>query len=158
MESHLLENYGNRLRIRVCGLCWKNDQLLVIDHKMGKNDTFWAPPGGGVEFGEHAEAALIREFAEEVSLTIEPIRFQFACELVKPPLHALELFFEVNPIYGKVKAGFDPESPEHLQLIKSARYMEFSSLMALNEDERHGIFRIVKNATEMKKLNGFYRI
>lgn len=158
MESHLHENYGNRLRIRVCGLCWNNDQLLVVNHKIGKTQTFWAPPGGGLEFGESVEDALIREFEEEVSLKIKPIRFQFACEFIKPPLHALELFFEISAESGKVKAGFDPESPAELQLIKGAQYMDFTSLMALNEDERHGIFRFIRNATELKSLNGFYRI
>lgn len=158
MDSDLLENYGNRSRIRVCGLCWNNDQLLVVNHKMGKTETFWAPPGGGVEFGEHAEDALVREFEEEVSLIIKPKGFQFACEFIQPPLHAMELFFEVNLLSGTVRAGHDPESPVNHQLIKDARYMEFSSLMALNEDERHGIFKFVKNAAEMKKLKGFYRI
>jgi 8-oxo-dGTP diphosphatase len=64
MDCHLFQNYGYRLRTRVCGLCWINDKLLLIEHKMGKKNSFWAPPGGGIEFGEHAEKALIREFEE----------------------------------------------------------------------------------------------
>jgi 8-oxo-dGTP diphosphatase len=158
MHNKLLEKYGNRTRIRVCGLSWDNDKLLVVEHKMGETGIFWAPPGGGIDFGELAEHALIREFKEEVSIDIEPLGFRFACEFVKLPLHALELFFEVRVTGGKIKAGFDPETNPEIQLIKSARYMDFTSLMALKEDERHGIFKFVKNAAEMKNLNGFYRI
>jgi 8-oxo-dGTP diphosphatase len=158
MHTHLLENYGNRLRIRVCGLCWNNDQLLMVEHKMSETGILWAPPGGAIEFGELAGHALIREFKEESTLDIELVAFRFACELVKPPLHALELFFDVKVVGGELKAGFDPESDAEHQLITNVKYMDFTSLMALKEDERHGIFKFVKNATEMKNLNGFYRI
>ena len=158
MNKYLNEKYGNRLRTRVCGLCWLEDKLLMVNHNIGKTKTFWCPPGGEVEFGEFAEKALIREFKEEVSITIEPVGFQFGCELVKHPLHAVELFFEVKPLSGKIKAGFDPESPPERQIILEASYMSFDSIMALNDDERHGIFKFVRNAEELKKLNGFYRI
>jgi 8-oxo-dGTP diphosphatase len=158
MSSNLLENYGKRLRIRVCGLCWQGNQLLMVNHKMGKNHTFWAPPGGGIEFGELAEEALIREFREETHAMVKPVRFMFACEFLQSPLHAIELFFEVQQIHGNIKTGYDPESPHNHQLISKVTYLDFDALMAINEDERHGIFKFVKNATEMKKLTGFYRI
>jgi hypothetical protein len=36
--------------------------------------------------------------------------------------------------------------------------MDFTELMAIKPDERHGIFRFVSSAAELKNLSGFYRI
>jgi 8-oxo-dGTP diphosphatase len=114
--------------------------------------------GGGVEFGESALTALSREFEEEASIHIKPGRFLFGCEYINGPLHAVELFFEVFYESGKVSLGKDPESEAEKQVLKEVRYMEFDELMALNPDERHGIFRFVRGAEDLKKLSGFYVI
>jgi 8-oxo-dGTP pyrophosphatase MutT (NUDIX family) len=119
---------------------------------------FWAPIGGGVEFGESVHEALTREFMEEATIQVVPGRFLFVCELIQKPLHALELFFEVQHEKGKISSGIDPESSESMQILKEVRYMDFEELMALEPDKRHGIFQQVKSATELKKLTGFYRI
>lgn len=158
MESEIIEKYGNRLRVRVCGLCWKEGKLLVANHHLNRNNDFWAPIGGGVELGETAHQALVREFLEESSIRVKPGNFLFVCELIRKPLHAIELFFEVIHESGQVLMGADPESDSSSQVLKAVKFMEFDELMALEPDERHGIFRIVKSATELKNLTGYYRI
>jgi 8-oxo-dGTP diphosphatase len=158
IETEINEKYGNRVRIRICGLCWKGDQLLMVNHKHLTKGDFWAPPGGGLEFGESAHDALIREIQEETSQIMKPGRLLFSCEFLKPPLHAIEMFFEVHHEQGKPIIGTDPESSIANQLIKDVRYLDFNSILSIPPDERHGIFRFTKTIDDLKKLNGFYRI
>lgn len=158
MESEIINKYGNRLRVRVCGLCWHGSKLLVANHKLYGDNNFWAPVGGGLEFGETSKAALEREFKEEAHIEIIPGRFLFRCEYVNKPLHAIELFFEVFYKSGNISLGTDPESYSEQQILKDVRYMDFTDLVALNPSERHGVFRLVNNAEDLKKLSGFYTI
>src|SRR5688572_17010203 len=104
MESEIAKIYGNRLRVRVCGICWENDRLLLVNHQMPNGD-FWAPPGGGLEFGEEAADALKREFKEEANLDIDVGSYLFGCEFIRQPLHAIELFFDVKAVGGLLKTG-----------------------------------------------------
>ena len=109
MTPEIAQIYGNRVRLRVCGLCWQGDSLLLIMHKMGSND-FWAPPGGGVEYGEPIEDALKREFLEETGLTVAIEKFHFGCEFIKAPLHAVELFFQVKKVAGEREQFSQPHT------------------------------------------------
>jgi 8-oxo-dGTP diphosphatase len=158
IESEIIEKYGNRVRIRISGLCWQNDHLLMVNHKHLTKGDFWAPPGGGLQFGESAQGALTREFQEETSVMVKAGKLQFTCEFIKPPLHAIELFFEVDSEKGKPRVGTDPESRAANQLISDVRYLDFNTIMSIPTGERHGIFRLVKSADDLKKLSGFYRI
>ena len=40
----------------------------MVDHLHG---TFYRPPGGGIEFGEHSRDTVVRELREEFDLSIE---------------------------------------------------------------------------------------
>src|SRR6478735_2451882 len=91
--SEITQKYGNRVRLRACGLCWRGNALLMVNHKFLTSGDFWAPPGGGVEFGQPSQEALAREFKEETNVTIAAGSLLFTCEFIKPPLHAVELFF-----------------------------------------------------------------
>jgi 8-oxo-dGTP diphosphatase len=156
--SEIIEKYGNKVRLRVCGLCWQADNLLMVNHRLLTKGDFWAPPGGGIEFGQSAPEALVREFQEETSIDIIPGRQLFTCEFLNPPLHAVELFFEALYERGTPMIGIDPESTHSNQIIKEVRYLDFHTIMSIPTDERHGIFRFVKTADDLKKLTGFYRI
>ena len=158
MESEIIEKYGNKVRVRVCGLCWKEDSLLMANHMFLTKGDFWAPPGGGIEFGQSAHHALIREFQEETAIGIKPGKFLFACELLKQPFHAVELFFEAFHERGEPSIGTDPESLLNDQIIKEVRYLDFNTIMSIPADERHGVFRFVETIGDLRKLNGFYRI
>jgi 8-oxo-dGTP diphosphatase len=95
-KESIIRNFGNRLRLRVCGLCIQDDKVLLVKHKsLGEKGYLWAPPGGGVNYGESVEEALKREFLEETGLEINISRFLFVSEYLDVPLHALELLFKL---------------------------------------------------------------
>jgi 8-oxo-dGTP diphosphatase len=154
MESEISSVYGNRVRVRVCGLCWRDGQLLMVNHKLPGKRDFWAPPGGGLEFGQTASEALTREFLEETNLTVTPGQFLFGCEFLQPPLHAVELFFEVTAGIGAVRTGADPE----LQIIREARFLSLPEINSLPPEHLHGIFRLAGNVSDLMALRGFYTL
>jgi 8-oxo-dGTP diphosphatase len=159
MDPEIVKIYGNRLRTRVCGICWNADgALLMVNHKMDVNRHFWAPPGGGLEYGYTAAEALIREFKEETGLSIKVGKLLFTCEVLKQPIHAIELFFEINNATGKVQPGIDPEMSLEKQIIEDARFMPFTEIMMLPEQERHGIFNLAQSAAEFNNLSGYIKI
>jgi 8-oxo-dGTP diphosphatase len=156
VTSSAVEKFGNRIRVRVCGLCYRGDEVLLINHKRLYDHDFWAPPGGGLEFGETVQNALKREFLEECGLKISVNEFLFACEFVHPPLHAVELFFDVFSS-GNPKLGNDPEMATH-QMLTDLRFWSPQELAALPPDHRHGIFKIDTKPARVRQLRGFYPI
>jgi 8-oxo-dGTP diphosphatase len=153
MDSEIAKTYGNRVRIRICGLCWEGEKLLMVRHKF-ENSYFWAPPGGGLEFGESIELALKREFLEETGISVQPQRFAFGCEFIKNALHAVELFFNVVHVSGEVVIGHDPE----LQLIDKVQFLTPTEIRNLPNEALHGIFQKCKDARDLRSLHGFYTI
>jgi len=156
MDIPLIEKFGNRVRLRVSGLVLRGEEILMINHKGLYPHDFWAPPGGGVEFGESAINALKREFKEECRCEIEGAEFRFACELVKPPLHAIELFFEVK-LLGTPRLGHDPEIQGN-QMLSEVRFIGFEDLKAMPSHYLHGIFKMAKNLPAIRQLNGFFTL
>ncbi|HEY5750168.1 MAG TPA: NUDIX hydrolase [Chryseolinea sp.] len=154
MDAQISETYGHKVRVRACGLCWQGDRLLLVNHKMLRQGDFWAPPGGGVEVGESLEEALKREYREETGLLVDTPQFRFGCEFIQPPLHAIELFFEVTVTGGELKAGHDPE----LQLIADVKFMTPDEIQRLPAGALHGIFHLARTADDLRRLSGFYRI
>ena len=154
MDQALIEHYGNQLRVRVCGLCFQENSLLLVNHSGMAKPDFWAPPGGGMEYGSNAEANLTREFAEETGLQVEVGDFAFACELLAPPLHAVELFFYVNITGGTLRIGFDPE----VDIIKDVRWLTYADMKTIADGSLHRILRIGDTKAKLEGLRGFYRI
>jgi 8-oxo-dGTP diphosphatase len=154
MHQDLIELYGNRVRIRVCGVCWIDKRLLMVNHASLTDTDFWAPPGGGVEFGATVDQNLERELKEETGLDVRVEEFLFACEFLREPLHSLELFFRISILNGGLVVGTDPE----LAIIKDVRFVSEEELAKIPADCLHGILRDARTETEFRKLSGFYRI
>lgn len=55
------------IRPVVLGIVTRSGELLVFEYDDGTaEETFYRPPGGGIQFGEAAADAVEREFAEEL--------------------------------------------------------------------------------------------
>lgn len=155
-REEVLKLYGNRLRLRVCGLYREGDQLLMVRHRgIGPTNVFWCPPGGGAQFGETAPAALIREFVEETGLEVEIGDMLFVNEFMQAPLHALELFFEVKATGGLLKQGTDPEMSTEGQIIQEVRLMHFDEIKSYPPEEVHALFRYCDSIDDVFKLKGY---
>lgn len=152
----MLTLYGNRLRLRVCGLYREADRLLMVRHRgIGPTNTFWCPPGGGSQFSETAPEALIREFQEETGLAIGVGELLFVNEFLHEPLHALELFFAVNRTGGDVLRGSDPEMSPDAQIIQEVRLMTFAEIKACPPHEVHTLFRQCASLDDVFRLRGY---
>ena len=78
-------------RIRPIALCvfLNNNRILVNEgYDPIKNQTFYRPLGGGIEFGEKADDTVRRELKEELNVEVKDIRY----------LGALENIFTFNGI------------------------------------------------------------
>ena len=156
MDQRIENKYGGSVRARVCGICVEDDGMLLIKHKgLGEKGVFWAPPGGGVDFGSSVEENLIREFGEETGLMVQPEKFLFVYEHRIPPLHAVELFFLVRRIGGKLIKGFDPEMNESDQIIESVRFVTFEEIRIMDKKILHGIFSLMQ-PEKVPEAIGYY--
>lgn len=153
-----LDVYGNKLRMRACGICTNETGILLINHLGLTKGDFWSPPGGGIEFGETAEECVVREFKEETSLNVKVEKFLFACELIRTPLHTIELFFEIDSFDGKPMLGQDPEIENSEQFIKSVKFMTWHEVKSCPSSSLHGIFKILNTPSKIKNLSGYFKI
>ncbi|MBX2917338.1 MAG: NUDIX hydrolase [Cyclobacteriaceae bacterium] len=157
MNTAVQEIFGNKLRVRVCGLCIQDDTILLADHKNLGTPHFWAPPGGGVQVGETAIEALVREFKEETGFNIKVCDFLFTCEFIHLPLHAIELFFEVKIESGNLATGNDPEMGDQ-QIIHEVRFFSEPELGELPTAHLHGIFKQTHNLAQIGRLRGYFKL
>ena len=64
----------HRIRVVALAVVHREGDLLVFSGTdPTKGETFYRPLGGGVEFGETAEAALRREFREELAVELDGV-------------------------------------------------------------------------------------
>lgn len=150
--------YGNKVRIRCAGILIQDDNVLLVRHTgLGEKNILWSMPGGGMEFGEDITHTLQREFHEETGLHIEVSRFLFVYEYVSPPLHAVELYFEVKYTGGTLKTGYDPEVHEDKQHIMETKFVSFPELEIMDSAVKHEILRKVKTVDELLNLSGYFK-
>ena len=88
-----------RPRVRVAGILIEDDRILLIEHTKN-NRKYWLVPGGGVDWGESAAEALIREFKEDTGLDIEVEKFLFISETIAPDKqkHVINLYFKIKKV------------------------------------------------------------
>src|SRR5690606_27319331 len=153
-QNLIFSEFGNKLRVRVCGLLVSNDKILMVNHKYpGKEGYFWSPPGGGLHFGEKLHDCLKREFDEETGLKVEVGDFLFLNEFLKPPLHAIELFFAINSFKGEIYTGIDPELAKEYQIITDVQLLSMEEIKKIHKEGVHAVFHDIKDIKELFKVN-----
>ena len=130
--------YAHQIRTRVCGICIYQHKLLLVRHKPTiNNKAFWAPPGGGLAYGEKITDCLKREFKEETGLNVKVGRFLFMNEFLEQPLHAIEYFFEVFILDGTLITGQDPEASADTQLIQNVAFLSLPEVNRIPLPDKH---------------------
>lgn len=137
--------YHNILRIRICGICIRDNSILLVNHtSLNKENKLWMPPGGGLEFSETIEQCLQREFLEETGYKIAKSSFFCIHEHIAPPLHAIEHFYEVSIIGGNLITGIDPEISK--QIIKEVKWVPLHELSQFPEGLKHPVLHQLNKA------------
>jgi 8-oxo-dGTP pyrophosphatase MutT (NUDIX family) len=104
---------GSTIRPIALGVIWRGDALLVFEGRDElKDEVYYRPLGGGIEFGEASHDTLKREFVEELAADVtvgerigvlenvytwrgrqgHEIAFMFAAEFSDPGLYSREEF------------------------------------------------------------------
>lgn len=155
LKADIVKNFGNKLRIRVCGLYIENNCLLLLKHQaIGAHNILWSPPGGGMDFAEHAAQTLVREFVEETGLTPINYEFGFVHEYVNPPLHAVELFFMITKAEGKAELGKDPEMMGE-QMLQELAFIDLETLRGIPNEQKHFLLRNLDSWQKLLDRKGY---
>lgn len=157
MKKEIHENFGGVLRTRVCGILIDENGVLMVRHQgLTSVGYFWSPPGGGMSFGQSATDCLRAEFQQETGLRISVGDLLFVNEFHCTPLHAVELFFQVQKTGGELKVGFDPELNPDRQIIDEVRYFKQSDLKLHNGPQLHSVFRKISHPEQLLNLRGYF--
>lgn len=93
-------------RIGVYGIAKDNGKILTVRQQRGPYAGKLDFPGGGIEFGESAEQAMRREFAEEVAMEFDSMQLidnlTATVDVPSTPFNAFNepyLFYQIGMIY-----------------------------------------------------------
>jgi 8-oxo-dGTP pyrophosphatase MutT (NUDIX family) len=123
----------------------KDDQILVGEHHDGaKDEVFYRPLGGGIEFGEHSRDTLIRELNEELGTelnvlsylgTIENI-FNFEGNMGHELVQVYEAAFVDPAIYEQATIVGVEDNGETFKVVwKSLEFFREENAPALYPDD-----------------------
>ncbi|MFN3229470.1 MAG: NUDIX hydrolase [Asticcacaulis sp.] len=92
-----------QIRLKALGLHWRGDRLLAAEVRDDAGQLKGVRPlGGSVEFGETTDAALIREFREELGITVA---------IVEPPVFMENIFTHEGHVGHEILAIYTVDFP-----------------------------------------------
>jgi ADP-ribose pyrophosphatase YjhB (NUDIX family) len=92
---------SENIRPLAIGIIWRNEEMLVHEiEDPTTGEIFYRPVGGGVEFGETSDEALVREFREELAIEIENLQLVGTIENLftfnEQQCHQIEFIYTVG--------------------------------------------------------------
>lgn len=112
-----------RIRLRAAAIVCRSGQVLL--HR-AEGDAFWALPGGGIEPGESAAQALVREMHEELGVQVVPGALACVVEnfftYAGVAYHETGLYLHAEPAPGSLLDG----SPGPYTGVEGDRRLEFA--------------------------------
>jgi probable phosphoglycerate mutase len=108
----------NQGRPRACAAIIRDNHILMV-REMHEQRDFWTLPGGGLEFGESYEEAVVREVKEEVNLEVKVIKHLFTCayENGSENCYLVEIIGD-----SQASLGYDPEYPLEDQVLRDVKW------------------------------------
>jgi len=89
-------------------------------------------PGGGIEAGENASQAAVREVREETGLDVEVVKLLWHVEEVSEERgQRFVNFFLANKIGGKLCLGEDPEFDSQHQVLRDVQFLTQKEVLSL---------------------------
>ncbi len=109
----MIQNFIRPIVICLCS--FQNKILVAEDFEHFKQEVFYRPPGGGINFGERGTDAVIREFQEEFALDLTDIQYLFTLENIfefeNHPRHEIVLVYDAKlvdaSLYGTILSGIE---------------------------------------------------
>ena len=86
----------------VAAIIHKNGRILAAQRGYGDYKDGWEFPGGKVQPGESAEAAIVREIREELRVTIKPEKLVTTVEYDYPTFHLTMHCFISSIVEGEI--------------------------------------------------------
>lgn len=100
-------------RIAAYALIYENKKILLCRLSKNVQDAAgqWTLPGGGIEFGEDPQDAMIREVREETGLEVTPIEVAFIDSIRitndSGDYHGIRIVYRVNRVAGEIQNEID---------------------------------------------------
>ena len=111
----------------------ENDEQKILMVKQEHPErTVWMVPGGGIEEGETAAEAVVREMKEETGLdvTVGPMIFHIE-EVSEKRGQRFVNFFMATVAGGDMHLGMDPEFDAEHQVLKEFKFLSREEIQAL---------------------------
>ena len=128
-------------RVSAYGLLQRDNKMLLcrLSQSVGINRGYWTLPGGGIDFGEDPEDAVVREFIEETGLSIkvkELVSIDSLHDNIPgwPPMHSIRIIYRVEYESGELQ--FESEGSTDLCAWHTH---EETSELPLVDLAKHGI-------------------
>jgi ADP-ribose pyrophosphatase YjhB (NUDIX family) len=109
---------AERPRIRVAALITLDGRVVLVRHRRGPA-VYHLLPGGGVDYRETLEHAVIREVLEETGLEVSLGRLLFASDTIDPngTRHVVNLTFEAIITGGQITSSPKDPAVEAVDLV-----------------------------------------